>query len=436
MSKVLKYSCLWLLAVALFWPTTTRAQDSTKNCLKLDVNFLSRGELRYGGLPEVGDETDDHARFAVGRTRLILGYERPHLEAHVTAQHSGVWGQDGSFSLYETWFKLKANNGLFAQVGRQELNYDDERILGGNDWSVASNSHDALRMGYEGHGHKLHLILAYNQRSQNINGGSTYRTDDGTHPYKSMVAAWYHYDWTKIPLGASLLFLNLGVQNQQEENPKTESQQSLGLFVNYHPERWNVEAAYYRQMGKDEFHIPIKAWMASLKLDYIPSSQWKLTAGYDYLSGDDNPVIPKIGEMGMALHKQVNGFTTLYGSHHQFYGAMEFFYLSGYYGGYTPGLQNIYFGINYKPITSLSLNAAYHYMRTASKIDEASPSLGHEWELSAGYTIIKDVKLSAGYTYMHGTSTLERLQRIEGKNKLHWGWLMLTVNPTIFTKRW
>lgn len=436
MSKVLKYACLWLLAGALFWPATASAQDSTKNCLTLDVNFLSRGELRYGGLPEVGDETDDHARFAVGRTRLILGYERPHLETRITAQYSGVWGQSGSFNLYETWIKLKADNGLFAQVGRQELNYDDERILGRDDWTMVSNSHDALRMGYEGHGHKAHLVLAYNQRSDNMNGGSTYRTDDGTHPYKSMVTAWYHYDLTRVPLGFSLLFMNLGAQNQQEEDPKTEHQQLLGTYIQYHPTRWNFEASYYRQMGTDEFHIPIKAWMMSLKADFQPSWHWCITGGYDYLSGDENPVIPEIGAFGLTYHDTVRGFSTLYGSHHQFYGAMDFFYIQGYYAGYTPGLQNLYLGATYKPIQPLNFNATYHYMRTASKISEATPSLGHELELSAGYTIIKDVKLSAGYTYMHGTSTLERLQRIEGKNKLHWGWLMLTVNPNIFTKRW
>ena len=414
-----------------------RAQDEPLNHLTLDVNFLTRGELRYGGLPEVDGETDDHAQFIMERTRLALGYERPHLEALINVQHSGVWGQSGkgAFNLFETWVKLKANNGLFAQVGRQDLNYDDGRILGRNDWAVAANSHDALRVGYEGHGHKAHVILAYNQRAQNVNGGTLYRTGDGAHPYKSMITAWYHYDLPRVPLGASVLFMNLGVQTQEEENPKTECQQLLGAYVKYHPQRFNLEAAYYRQMGTDEFHIPIKAWMMSIKGDFMPSWQWHLTAGYDYLSGDDNPVVPKIGNIGLVYRKKVGGFSTLYGSHHQFYGAMDFFYIKGYYGGYTPGLQNLYIGANYKPIKPLNIGVSYHYLRTASHIAETSQSLGHEVEISTGYNIIKDVRLSAGYTYMHGTSTLERLQRIEGKNNLHWGWLMLTVTPRILSKR-
>ena len=92
--------------------------------------------------------------------------------------------------------------GMFAQVGRVALNYDDERIIGSDEWAMASSSHDILRLGYEGHGHKAHIILAYNQNANvMVAGGSVYR--DGGQPYKTMHTAWYHYDFQRIPLGAS-----------------------------------------------------------------------------------------------------------------------------------------------------------------------------------------------------------------------------------------
>ena len=413
-------------------------QQDKPNCFTIDANLLTRGELRYGGMPSTTDEIEDKAQFVMSRTRLTLGYARSFVEAKVTAQHSGVWGQlgKGAFSLYEAWARLQARNGLFAVVGRQELYYDDERILGRNDWAMAPSAHDALKLGYEGHGHKAHVTLAYNQKAENMNGGTTYSTTDGAQVYKSMVTAWYHYDFDRIPLGASLLFMDMGVQNNEEEEPETEHQQLLGAYLKFSPNHWNVEAAYYRQMGTDEFHIPIKAWMASVKTDYKPTEKWRLTLGYDYLSGDPNPVVPHIGAIGLPRHTSVRGFSTIYGSHHQFYGAMDFFYVSAYYGGYTPGLQNLYAGAEYKPITPLSLTAQYHYLSTASHIQDASGTLGHEMELGVSYRPIHFVNISAGYSYMHGSSTLERLQRVEGKNNLHWAWLMLTVTPRIFSKRW
>ncbi len=446
-SLVSKVRHIGLLAL-LFVPFCGMAQDpptdeqqDKPNYLTIDANLLMRGELRNGGMPYSGQESEvqdkDKARFIMSRTRLSIGYARSFVEAKVTAQHSGVWGQlgKGSFSLYEAWARLQAKNGLFAVVGRQELYYDDERILGRNDWAMAPSTHDALKLGYEGHGHKAHVTLAYNQKAENMNGGSIYRTNDGA-VYKSMVTGWYHYDFQRIPLGASLLFMDMGLQNSEDQNPVTEHQQLLGAYAKFNPARWNVEAAYYRQMGTDEFHIPIKAWMASVKGDFDPNPQWRLTLGYDYLSGDPNPVVPKQGSIGLVQHTQVCGFNPLYGSHHQFYGAMDFFYVRAYYGGYTPGLQNWYGGVRYKPIKPLDISVQYHYLLTASVIYDADRTLGHELEFTASYMPINFVKVSAGYSYMHGSSTLERLQRVEGKNNLHWAWLMLTITPRILSKRW
>ena len=43
----------------------------------------------------------------------------------------------------EAWAKLNFGEGFFAQLGRQSLVYDDERILGGLDWNIAGRYHDA-----------------------------------------------------------------------------------------------------------------------------------------------------------------------------------------------------------------------------------------------------------------------------------------------------
>ena len=414
-------------------------EQQKPNTFIVDVNFMTRGELRYGGLSTQANENDkDRARFVLARTRLGVGYSRKWLDLRVTAQHSGIWGEagKGTISVYEAWARLKSNNGMFAQIGRQELNYDDERILGRNDWAMAANSHDAVRVGIERSDHKAHVILAYNQTSQNINGGTVYTTESGAYPHRSLIAAWYHYDAPKVPVSASLLFTNIGMQNPNEENPKVRFQQLIGGYANFHPHKWNVEASYYHQMGHDEFNTPISAWMASVKADFTPVEQWTITAGYDYLSGDDNPIVPAIGQIGLTKHTKVKGFSTVYGSHHKFYGAMDFFYVSAYYGGYTPGLQNLFSEVTCRPVKNLSLKAGYHYLLTASNINNAGRTLGHELEITTGYNVLKDVKISAGYTYMSGSPTLEQLHRVKGKNHLHWGWLMLSVNPSIFHIKW
>ena len=45
---------------------------------------------------------------------------------------------------------------------------------------------------------------------------------------------------------------------------------------------------------------------------------------------------------------------------------------------------------------------------------------------------MKNVSLQAGYSFMKGTETMERLKRTGEKNNLHWGWLMFAVSPDFF----
>ena len=194
-------------ALVQLLPATAMAQDDNTDNEKLnqftiDAELLTRGELRYGGLPESDDDTDNKAKFILERTRISLDYERTFLKAHITGQHSAVWGQagKGSFNLHEAWVQLTSRKGFFTKIGRQVLSYDDERIIGSNDWAVAAMTHDLLKVGYENNSHKLHLMFAYNQNSESVNGGTVYR--DGDKPYKTMTNLWYHYQHPHVPFGA------------------------------------------------------------------------------------------------------------------------------------------------------------------------------------------------------------------------------------------
>ena len=176
--------------------------------------------------------------------------------------------------------------------------------------------------------------------------------------------------------------------------------------------------------------------MASGKLTYMPSSTFNVTAGYDYLSGDKYFAVPTGHNVGMVLHDVIKGFSTVYGSHHKFYGAMDFFYVSAYHNGFTPGLQNAYIGGTYRPLKNMMLNASYHYLAIATDLEDMDKTLGHEIEFQAAYAISRDVNVSAGASFMWGGDTMERLKRSSKKTSLRWGFITLSVNPRIFTAKW
>lgn len=118
-------------------------------------------------------------------------------------------------------------------------------------------------------------------------------------------------------------------------------------------------------------------------------------------------------------------------------GNKKFFYLDSYVGNFTPGLQNLYVGTVVKPTTSLELNLAYHYFAITSELDYVpSKSLGHDIEFNATYSFSDLVKLSAGYSFLNGTKTMEILQKLDETRRMHWAWLMLTITPKTFTTTW
>ena len=181
---------LWkavVIAAVVLMPANALAQEQNAqpqsdsgekvNTFAIDAELMTRSELRMGGLPDNEEDHDNKAYFILERTRLGLDYERSFIKAHVTGQHSAIWGQagKGSFNLYEAWVQLTSRKGFFTKIGRQVLSYDDERIIGSNDWAMAALSHDLIKLGYDSDQHKVHLMLAYNQNSESVNGGTEYR---------------------------------------------------------------------------------------------------------------------------------------------------------------------------------------------------------------------------------------------------------------------
>ena len=447
-----KYGILLLLmAAASCWAQ----KDSLQNRLTFGLDMKIHGETCGGGLPKAPDgsvSADDRSHFLLGQFRINADYERPGLQVHATLQNKAVWGtkDNAAMKLYEGWAKVTAKCGLFAQAGRVALSYDDERIIGLNDFAMAALSHDVLRVGYEGHGHKAHAILAYNQNVENVYW-STYYVD-GAQGYKTMHTLWYHYDVPSFPLGVSALFMNVGMQAGKYhevkgqtvpdpyDSPRTEYQQMFGGYLNFHPEWMTFEASYYRQTGKsvDRFceAAPIRAWMASVKASVKPFERLGFKAGYDHLSGDDYVPLVYGGKLGMVRHDVLRGFTPLYGSRSTFYGILDFFYESAFIHGFTPGLQDASFGVFGTPVNKLDCGVTYHYMSVGVDLEDLPRTLGHSVELQASYAFSKDISLALGYTLMFGTETMQRLKQDEGDKHAHWGWFSLNISPTLFTTKW
>lgn len=412
--------------VVLLAPLSVFAQQQKENLFTIDAQIRTRGEYRNGVL-NPRPEGEEPTFFVNERARLSLGYQRDRLQMRLSAQHVGVWGQDpqidknGRFILHEAWARLDFSKGLFAQLGRQPLSYDDERLLGGLDWNVAGRFHDALKLGYESKLHKLHLILAFNQNDENRSYGGTYYAS-GAQPYKTMQTVWYNGHWAK-DFTVSLLFMNTGFETSTEGNGKTANMQTMGTYWVYTPGAWLFNGSAYYQFGKNKADKKVSAYMFSLKAGYKIDPKWSVSLGTDYLSGDPDS-------------KKVSTFDPLYGTHHKFYGGMDYFYASAY----NKGLWDKILSVDFKPTKKLSFSLNYHHFSTTYDVmatdGKEGRCLGSELDMQVDYTLMKDVKLTAGYSTMLGTKYMDIVKGGNHKSWQDWGWLTLNINPRILFTKW
>jgi len=159
--------------------------NPAKAQFSLSGQLRTRAELRdgYGNL--VLSEAKK-AGFVSQRTRLNFGYKWDLLSFGASVQDIRVWGADAStistadgnrFMLHEGWaeltlankadtnIKFKLVDQLSLKVGRQELIYDDSRLIGNLDWLQQARQHDMALLKIMHHGWQIDLGYAFNQNS-------------------------------------------------------------------------------------------------------------------------------------------------------------------------------------------------------------------------------------------------------------------------------
>ncbi len=412
-----KYLIGGLLLLAAGTAQGTRITDS----LSVDAQLRTRAEYRNGAIRPLGDN-ENSTSFVNDRARLGLSFRRGDLSLRLAAQHTGVWGQDdmasreGRVGIREAWARMDFGERFFAQLGRQPLAYDDERLLGYNDWDVAGNAHDALKVGFQEGNHQAHLILALSQNKETTR--ETYYDATLGQPYKSMQTLWYHYDGydtEMLPYDVSVMLMNLGYEmgNQQKQTADVKHMLTMGTHFHVCPplEGLRLTGSFYYQTGNST-----SAWMAALKADYRYDDYWSAHVAYDYLSGDD-----------ALLDGKARCFDPLYGSPHLFHGNMDIFYVPRFTLSDLCGLQDIQLGVQSNYFERFPMQLTYHYFTTTAKIQNAILGLGHEFDYQVSCQLTDNVQLSAGYSFLLGMRTLDIVKGGDHKRWQDRGWLEVDV---------
>ena len=418
---------LFLFSFMLIYPHNVSSQEQDGD-FTIKAQLRTRAEYRNGVLMP-RNEGDLPSSFISNRARISMGYDNKFLSMGFSGQNVSVWGarpqieNKGDFMLNEAWAKLTHQN-FFAQIGRQQLAYDDDRILGTLDWNQSGRYHDVLKLGYEDTNNKLHLILGYNNSLETIRNGQYFA---GAQPYKRMQTLWYQYR-DKSNFSASFILLNLGLESGtpstiiNEAVGRTAYMQTLGTNLSYNMDALSLYGTFYYQTGKNKAENNVAAYMWAVKGVYAINPKVSLAAGLDYLSGQDDS-------------DKSTAFDPLYGTHHKFYGTMDYFYVSAY-PGY--GLFDKYASLILKPINKLTLDFTYHHFSSAQSIvvdGSDKKVMGSEIDFTFTYNVRPYVTLQGGYSTMFGTEAFSVAKGGDHSSWQDWGWLSLNINPLIFKSK-
>jgi len=452
------YLLLFTVFCCLCFETSLRAQFIFSGQIR------TRSELRDGqGTPS---KDTVPAFFTSQRTRVNFGYSAHRFKIYTSIQDVRVWGQDASsinrittdandgVMVHEAWGEIslvdtgKVIKNFTLKIGRQELVYDDVRLLGNLDWLQQARRHDAALLKFEHNGWTAHLGAAYNQNAERksntiYNGvptGYTASTNGIGAMYKSMqflyVAKKTYFgnvsflafkdDFSKFHFAAADVNKITPIYEQSAWSRYTTGVNVFGTALR----KINFALSAFYQGGKFREGTSLDEYLLSASAMYSAGRKLNVGPGVDVTSGNN----------GSDPTKKFQRFDPLYGTPHKFWGYMDYFYVADGFG--TSGLIDTYVKAKYKAKDNLMLSLDVHQFSLPNAVTDESgialeKTLGQELDFTFNYALTKVVNIEGGYSTMFSTKTLTsaKVKNVaNADNSSNWAYLMISIKPEFLIK--
>ncbi len=453
-----------------------------------------RAEYRdgTGNLPTVGPNSDP-AMFVSQRTNLLYGYKWTKLDFQVQLRDVRVWGQDAStisnndgnrLFLHEAWGDftiatasdtncwLKIDN-LSLKVGRQEIIYDDVRLLGNLDWLQQGRRHDAAILKFLHRGYQVDLGAAFNQNTDafgvkgifynpqnnglapstgnafkvpvNATLSSAAGTNAAGQMYKMMQYLYASRKWGQTKI-SGLVFKDDFAKYTVLKGTVNATTKVAAPDTNFYNDdrnynsRWTMGGNFSTQLGNassggkltlaggafvqrgnNKAGANLEAYMANLSIMY-QKGKFQVGPAIDYLSGNNVNNPPATD----------NRFDPLYGTPHRWWGYMDYYYAGT--GGPVGGLINGQIRSRFNA-SRYFITVDYHYFMSDNPVSkfETTKDLGHEIDILFNYNVNKFVNLELGYSKYFGateaTAITKGLSPANTRREGDWAYTMITIRP-------
>ncbi len=423
-----------------------RAQSPEWKAWDIGGQFRVRYEAFDGGSPAAPNNdfqksgVDNDNRYLWTREKLHLGYTAPWFNAYVEGRNSNNAGDDSdpssgedSFDLHQAYLTL-GNAKAFpitAKVGRQELAYGDDRLIGASDWGNSGRVFDAAKLRYED---KNVWVDAFASRV-------VLPVDDEFNEPD-------HHDWlfgvyasskTLVPVQESqLYFLSRNVGEGSAAGTAPRDIYSAGLRVKSLPGQlkgWDYTGELVKQFGsinQSGTRREQDAWASSVGGGFTWAKVFatpRVGVEYNFSTGDSD----KNDDTSETLDN-------LFPTNHKHYGLMDYV---GWRNIHNPRLS-----LSAKPHKKVTVSLDYHLFWLADTHDSFYPQggrgrnsngygknpgydsfAGSEIDLDVNYAVTTWAGVRAGYGHFFPGNYVDSSKAgVGGSTSADWVYVQATVN--------
>ena len=423
-----------------------RSQSSQWQPWDIGGQVRGRYECFDGGSPAAPNAdfqatgVDNDTWTFLSREKFHLGYTAKWFNIYAEMRNSDANGDDtplypggnDSIDLQQAYIALGDPKSfpISAKVGRQELVYGDERLVGASDWSNTGRVFDAAKLRYEDKNFWVDVF-----------GGRVVLTPDNGFnnvDWDDWFSGVYASSKTLIPIQESqLYFLSRNVGEGSTAGVSPRDIYSLGFRVKSLPGKlkgWDYSAELVKQFGnivQSGVKRDQDAWATSVGGGYTWTQAFgspRLGLEYSYSSGDQDPTDGKSQTLD-----------NLFPTNHKHYGTMDFFSWRN--------LHDPRISLSLKPVKKLTCSVDYHGFWLADTHDYFYPQsgagrsklgygrnagynsfVGSEIDVELNYAFANWLGFRGGYGHFFPGSYVESSKQAYGTTSADWFYLQATVS--------
>ena len=407
----------WLLVMlSLGVAIACFAQDA-----QLPVKFDGQIRMRTEGDARDFDSGSDVNTFTLLRTRFGARIEPlPNAQAYIQLQDSRAFGMEpntlastNNLDLHQAYFEIKKlwDKSISLRVGRQEMVYGGQRLIGAVGWSNVGRSFDGVKLTFGKQANFDLFSMIITESNTPVPGPATPTTTAGRdNADYTFFGAYYKYRPSSgIKMDVYGLYESNLMDTDSGDNELTRF--TLGSHANGTFSRnFKFESEFAVQLG-DRRGQDVQAFMLTGSIGYAFQDKGKpsLSIGYDYLSGMD------------AGDTDYKAFDTIFATNHKFYGFMDYFVNVPVNTG-GQGLRDFMIKAKVPFASKWNLNGHFHNFRAAQGREK---DFGNELDLTLNY------KYNSAATFVFGLSLFapgDLMEQRFGNNDLGiWSYSMLAL---------